>query len=91
MELQYLGSHAIHLDRDFYNNSPQPGGPVGDINGRRPNQLFGQIRQIQNDGLETYEGLTIVYRHRNFHGLDANLGYTWSHTMDTSADSNNGR
>ena len=41
-ELQYLGSHAIHLDRDFYNNSPQPGGPVGDINRPPPQPALRQ-------------------------------------------------
>jgi hypothetical protein len=68
-ELQYLGSHAIHLDRDFYNNSPQPGGPVGDINGRRPNQLFGRIRTIQNDEYSHYNGFTAILRQRLTHGL----------------------
>lgn len=88
LELQYLGSHSIHLDRSLYPNQPLPG--AGAVNPRRPYQLFGQIRQIQNDGLETYNGLTAVFRQRNYHGLDASLSYTWSHTLDTSPDSNNG-
>src|SRR5262249_27385063 len=25
LELQYLGSHSLHLDRSYYNNTPQPG------------------------------------------------------------------
>ncbi len=88
LELQYLGSHSIHLDRSLYPNQPLPG--PGAVNPRRPYQLFGQIRQIQNDGLETYHGLTTVFRQRNYHGLDTSLSYTWSHTLDTSPDSNNG-
>ncbi len=87
-ELQYLGSHSIHLDRSLYPNQPLPG--PGAVNPRRPYQLFGQIRQIQNDGVETYHGLTAVLRQRSFHGLETNLSYTWSHTLDTSPDSNNG-
>jgi Carboxypeptidase regulatory-like domain len=89
-ELQYLGSHAIHLDRDFYNNSPQPGGPAGDINSRRPNQLFGRIRTIQNDEYSHYNGFTAILRQRAAHGLSGQLSYTWSHDLDISDNSNNG-
>jgi hypothetical protein len=89
-ELQYIGSHAIHLDRDFYNNSPLPGGPVGDINGRRPNQLFGRIRTIQNDEYSHYNGLTAILRQRTNHGLSGQASYTWSHDLDLSDNSNNG-
>ncbi len=88
LEFQYLGSHSIYLDHSLYPNQPLPG--AGSVNPRRPYQLFGQIRQIQNDGLETYHGLTVVFRQRTFHGLDMNLGYTWSHTLDTSNDANGG-
>ncbi len=87
-ELQYLGSHGIHLDRSLYPNQPLPG--PGAVNARRPLQNFGQIRQIQNDGLSTYHGLTAIFRQRVTHGLDMNLGYTWAHTMDTTPDSNGG-
>ncbi len=87
-ELQYLGSRAIHLDHSLYPNQPLPG--PGAVNARRPHQLFGQIRQIQNDGLSTYHGLTVIYRQRAWHGLETNLGYTWSHTLDTSTDANGG-
>jgi Carboxypeptidase regulatory-like domain len=89
-ELQYLGSHAIHLDRDFYNNQPLPGGPVGDINGRRPNQLFGRIRTIQNDEYSHYNGFTAILRQRLTHGLSGQASYTWSHDLDISDNSNNG-
>ncbi|RXH55530.1 TonB-dependent receptor [Granulicella sibirica] len=88
LEFQYLGSHSIHLDHSLYPNQPLPG--AGSVNPRRPYQLFGQIRQIQNDGLGTYHGLTVVYRQRTWHGLDMNLGYTWAHTLDTSNDANGG-
>jgi hypothetical protein len=89
-ELQYLGSHAIHLDRDFYNNQPLPGGPVGDIDGRRPNQLFGRIRTIQNDEYSHYNGFTAILRQRTTRGLSGQLSYTWSHDLDISDNSNNG-
>ena len=88
LEVQYLGSHSIHLDHSFYPNTPAPA--AGAVNGRRPYQLFGDIRQIQNDGVATYHGLTTVFRQRSTHGLDMSLSYTWSHTLDTSNDANGG-
>jgi hypothetical protein len=88
MEIQYLGSHDIHLDRDFYDNTPAPG--PGDVNARRPNQLFGRIRRIQNDEYAHYNGLTAILRQRVKHGLSGMLSYTWSHSMDLSDNSNNG-
>jgi hypothetical protein len=86
-ELQYLGSHAIHLDRDFYDNQPQPS-TDRDINGRRPNQLFGTIRRIQNDEYSHYNGLTAILRQRTSHGLSGMLSYTWSHDLDITDNSN---
>jgi hypothetical protein len=87
-ELQYLGSHGLHLDRDFYDNTPAPG--PGSINSRRPNQLFGRIRRIQNDEYSHYNGFTAILRQRSKHGLSGMLSYTWAHDMDLSDNSNNG-
>ena len=86
LELQYLGSHALHLDRNFYDNTPTPG--PGNINPRRPNQLFGRIRRIQNDAYSHYDGLTAIFRQRSYHGLSALLSYTWAHDRDVTDDSN---
>ncbi len=88
LELQYLGSHSYHLDRSYYNNTPQPG--PGTVNSRRPNQLFGPIRTIANDEIANYESMSVIYRERMTHGLQMLAAYTWSHTLDVSSDSNGG-
>jgi hypothetical protein len=87
LELLYLGSHSLHLDRNYYNNTPLPG--PGPVSSRRPNPLFGQIRTIQNDEIANYEGLSAVLRQRMTHGLSLLASFTWSHTLDISSDSNN--
>jgi len=86
--LEYTGSHSVHLDRNYYNNTPLPG--PGDVTARRPNPLFGQIRTIQDDEIASYQGLSAVLRHRFSDGLQFLASYTWSHTLDVSTDSNNG-
>ena len=87
-ELQYLGSHSLHLDRSYFNNTPQPG--PGSVDPRRPNQLWGQIRTIQNDEIANYHGLTTIFRQRMDRGLQVLASYTWSHSIDVSTDSNGG-
>ncbi len=89
LSLQYLGSHMLHLDRSYYNNTPLLPGP-GPVNSRRPNPLWGVIRTIQNDEIANYHGLSVVFRERMRHGLQMLASYTWSHTLDASTDSNGG-
>jgi hypothetical protein len=88
LDIQYLGSHSTHLDRNFYNNTPAPG--PGSVNSRRPNPLFGDIRTIQNDVNSNYQGLSISLRQRVTHGFTILSSYTWSHALDVTTDSNNG-
>lgn len=87
-EVQYIGSESVHLDRSYYSNRPAPG--PGDVQLRRPNQLWGDIRTIQNDETASYNALSVVYRQRLSHGLNALASYTWSHTLDAGTDSNGG-
>jgi hypothetical protein len=89
LDLQYLGSHSLHLDRSYFNNTPYYPGP-GAINPRRPNQLFGQIRTISNDLISNYHHLAVSVHQRAFHGIQFDLSYTWSHALDVTSDSNNG-
>jgi hypothetical protein len=97
-ELQYIGSRSLHLNESWYSNQPDAPGAnapttrystsTSVINANRPNQFWGQIRTIQNDGFSTYNGLTAILRQRMSHGLTMTASYTWSHNLDTSDDSN---
>jgi hypothetical protein len=88
LDVQYLGSRSVHLDRSYFNNTPLPG-PTA-IALARPNQNFASIRIIQNDEVATYNGMSVVLRQRMNHGLSMLSSYTWSHTLDVTSDSNNG-
>ena len=88
-ELQYLGSKGINLDRSYYPNQPLPSAST-QSNTNRPYQLFGQIRQINNDSFSTYNGMSAIMRQHNYHGMDLMLGYTYAHSLDTSNDANGG-
>ncbi|HSU57723.1 MAG TPA: TonB-dependent receptor [Bryobacteraceae bacterium] len=88
LDVQYLGSHSTHLDRSYYINTPLPG--PGPVSLRRPNQIFGDIRIIQNDEMANYNGLSLILRQRFTHGLSLLASYTWSHNLDVTTDSNGG-
>jgi hypothetical protein len=87
LDVQYLGSHTAHLDRNYYSNTPLPG--PGAVQARRPNQKWGVIRAVANDVDENYDGLNVVLRQRFNHGLSMLVSYVWSHTLDVGTDSNN--
>lgn len=88
LDVQYLGSRTIHLDRSYHNNTPLPG--PGPIQARRPNPRWGVIRTIANDMVSSYNSLNVVLRQRYSRGFSMLLSYTWAHTLDVSTDSNGG-
>jgi hypothetical protein len=88
LDLQYVGSNTSHLDRSFFNNTPQPG--EGAVDPRRPNQRFRSRRIIQNDLRADYDAVSIILRRRMSKGLQADMHYTWSRTRDMSTHSNGG-
>ncbi len=93
-ELQYVGSHSLHLDISDYTNLPNVASATVasnvTLNSRRPNQLFGSIRDLNNIASSQYNGLTAILRQRLSHGFSGQASYTWSHDLDMSSDSNGG-
>jgi hypothetical protein len=88
LDLQYLGSNTSHLDRSFFNNTPQPG--PGAVDPRRPSQRFRSRRIIQNDLIADYDAVSVILRKRMSRGLQADVHYTWSRTRDMATHSNGG-
>jgi hypothetical protein len=88
LDLQYLGSHTDHLDRSFFNNTPQPG--PGNVDARRPSQRYRSRRIIANDLIADYDAVSVILRKKMSRGLQADVHYTWSRTRDEATHSNGG-
>jgi hypothetical protein len=88
LDFQYLGSNTSHLDRSFFNNTPQPG--PGNIDLRRPSQNYRSRRIIANDLIADYDAFSVILRRHMSHGFQADAHYTWSRTRDMSTHSNGG-
>jgi hypothetical protein len=88
LDLQYVGSNTSHLDRSFFNNTPQPG--PGAVDPRRPSQNYRSRRIIQNDLIADYDAVSVILRKRMSRGIQADLHYTWSRTRDMATHSNGG-
>ena len=88
LDLEYVGSNTSHLDRSFFNNTPQPG--PGAVDPRRPSQRFRSRRIISNDLIADYDAVSVILRKRMSHGLQLDAHYTWSRTRDMATHSNGG-
>jgi len=88
IDVQYEGNHTYHLDTSVQENAPLPG--PGAIQARRPNQHWGNIRDLKNTAWSNYDGLNVVLTQRMHHGLSMQLNYTWSHSLDLSPYSTGG-
>ena len=86
--VEYVGSNTSHLDRSFFNNTPQPG--PGPVDPRRPSSRFRSRRIIMNDLIADYDAVSFILRKRMSHGLQFDGSYTWSRTRDMSTHSNGG-
>ena len=88
LDVQYQGNHTYHLDTSWQENAPLPG--PGPIQSRRPNQHFGNIRDIDNQEYSNYDGMNVVFTQRMHWGVMTQLNYTWSHSLDQGLYSTGG-
>lgn len=80
-EAGYVGSHTLHLDTSWTDNTPAPG--PGDVQSRRPIKTYGAIRTYSTDAVSYYDGLQTRIQNANFHGVNLLATYTYSKCMDT--------
>lgn len=91
LRVAYVGSRALHLGRLIDNvaySAIDANGrryiPV-ENRGKRRNPNYGEIRQRTFDANSYYQGLTMALRKRMSQGLQMQVSYTFSKSLDTNS------
>jgi hypothetical protein len=80
-EAGFVGSHTLHLDTSWTDNTPPPG--PGDVQSRRPIQEYGAIRTYSTDAVSYYDALQTRLQSPSWHGANILATYTYSMCIDT--------
>jgi len=86
--ITYAGNHGYNelLFNPFpniaYTAASFPNG-FGGLPANPPDPRFADVTQLTNGGYSNYEGLTIQFRRALGYGFQGQIGYTWSHALDT--------
>lgn len=78
-EIGYVGNHGVDLNGTNDFNDPAPG--PGAVQARRPYQPWGTITFNTQDLSTNYNSLQVKLEHRESHGLQALVAYTYSKFM----------
>lgn len=79
LEIGYVGNHGVDLNGSNDFNDPAPG--PGSVQSRRPYQPWGTITFNSQDVSTSYNSLQVKLDHRESHGLQALVAYTYSKFM----------
>ncbi len=92
--LIYTGNHGYNLaetvNANMFTNAAgvaRYGGGFDGLPTAAPDGRFVSATQYYNNGVSNYDGLTIQYRHSFSYGLQAQIHYTWSHSLGSAGTS----
>ena len=84
----YAGNHGYNLlmvnpfPNIAYSASQFPNG-FGGLPATPKDPRFAAVTQLTNDGYSNYDGLSVQFRRTYGYGFQGQVGYTWSHALDT--------
>jgi hypothetical protein len=89
--INYVGNHGYDLQETVNANAyitaaglaMYPAGYAG-LPTAAADARFVNVTQYYNNGRSNFDGLTIQYRHTFSYGLNAQIHYTWSHSLGTT-------
>ncbi|MBV8050790.1 MAG: carboxypeptidase regulatory-like domain-containing protein [Acidobacteriaceae bacterium] len=81
--LGYVGNHGMDLIVQQNGiNAYCKTCPFGDLPSSAPDARFRRVRELTNNGISNYDGVTATFTRRMTKGLQGSLNYTWSHALD---------
>jgi len=82
LEVGYVGSASVHLQRTVYANDSVPGGPIANRNLRRPWPDLGFIQAVESPSHASYHSLQARLQQRFAHGFTLLAAYSWEKSID---------
>jgi hypothetical protein len=85
---RYAGNHGydVFLVNPNVNASADPSIYItgfGGLPSATPDPRFQVVSQLSNKGFSNYDALVVLFRRTLSHGLQSQVGYNWSHALDT--------
>jgi Carboxypeptidase regulatory-like domain len=82
LSVNYVGNHgSLEAVQNSGLNGFSPTGFAG-LPTSAPNQALGVVNQIQSIGSSNFDGLVASLRHSFTHGIQFQVNYQWSHSLD---------
>ena len=85
LEVAFIGSESYHLERSGEVNTPVPVNGVFPAGAPRANPNFANIQQFQFDATANYNALQVTLKRRSTRGLQYQVFYTYSKSLDTKS------
>jgi hypothetical protein len=84
VEVAYVGNQSHHLEREVQpaNFPPITPGDTRSVQQRRPNPRFSGGNYFDSSGNANYNGLEVKLEKRYSHGIQFQVGYSWSKNID---------
>ena len=84
LEVGYVGSAGVHLERTVYYNEPAAG-PPGNFNLRRPFPQLGFIQLVSASSHSNYDALNARLQQRFAHGFTVLSSFSWGKSIDNGS------
>jgi hypothetical protein len=85
LEVGYVGSASVHLQRTVYANDSPPGGPIANRDLRRPFTDMGFIQAVESAVHASYHSLQARLQQRFDHGFTLLGSFSWEKSIDNGS------
>jgi hypothetical protein len=85
LEVGYVGSSSVHLQRTVYYNDRVPGGPIANVNLRRPFPDMGFVQAVQANVHASYHSLQSRLQQRFSRGFTLLAAFSWEKSIDNGS------
>jgi hypothetical protein len=85
LEVGYMGSAGIHLQRTTYYNDQPPAAPINNQNLLRPWPQFGNIQAVIGGSHSNYNSFQTRLQHQFSHGFTLLSSFAWEKSLDNGS------